>query len=210
MPLYGQSGYGSGRYGIADQGPIAPLSIYYYLSLLTSEYRLAPNLNKNLASVLQLFADVQSCNATMTEEFDLDFAKGVQLDSRGEIAGVARTVTFQPTGSVSPILDDDTYRLLIKATIANNQWDGEQGSLYTIWESLFPGGKIVVNDNQNMSATIIISGGFSSIVQDLIVNGLIVPQSEAVQYTFVLSNLPVFGLDLNNDFIAGLDVGHFS
>lgn len=207
MPLYGQSGYGSGRYGIADQGPIAPLSIYYYLNLLTSEYKASPNLNANLTSVLQLFADVQACNATMTEKFDLDFAQGPQLDTLGVIAGVSRTVAFQPSGGVSPILDDDTYRLLIKATIANNQWDGERGSLYAIWRTLFPSGRIVVIDNQNMSATVVISGGLSSIIQDLISNGYIVPQSEAVQYTFLFSTLPVFGFGPANAFIAGFNDG---
>ena len=207
MPLYNQSGYGTGRYGIADSGPIYNLSIFYYLNLLTSQYRLAPNLNANLASKLQLYADVQMCNATMTEAFDLDSAEGVQLDVAGVIVGVSRTVGFQPSGSVSPVLDDDTYRILIKATIANNNWDGTQSSLYPIWASLFPTGRFVIIDNQNMSATVVISGGLPSIVQDLIVNGYIVPQSEAVEYNYIFSTLPVFGFGPANDYIAGFGVG---
>lgn len=210
MPLYSQSGYGSGKYGIADTGPIYSLSLSYYLGLLTSEYRLAPNLNAWLTTLLSPLNDTTNALALMTEAFDLDFAVGVQLDVAGQIAGVSRTVNFQPSDDVSPILDDDTYRLLIKATIAANQWDGTESALYPIWTALFPGGKIVINDNQNMSATVIMSGVFSSIIQDLIANGYIVPRPEGVEYTYVFSELPVFGLDENNAFIAGLDVGHFS
>ena len=86
MPLYSQSGYGSGKYGVADTGPIYALPISYYLNLLTSEYRMAPNLNANLASSLQLFEDVMTCNTGMTEASDLDYAEGVQLDILGSIA----------------------------------------------------------------------------------------------------------------------------
>lgn len=210
MPLYSQSGYGSGKYGIADNGPIYSLSLSYYLSLLTSQYRLAPKLNAWLVTLLSPLNDTTNALALMTEAFDLDFAVGVQLDVAGQIAGVSRTVNFQPSDSVSPVLDDDTYRLLIKATIAANQWDGTESALYPIWTNLFPGGRIVINDNQNMSATVIMSGVFSSIIQDLIANGYIVPRPEGVEYTYVFSELPVFGLDEDNAFIAGLDVGHFS
>ena len=189
MPLYSQSGYGSGKYGVADTGPIYALPISYYLNLLTSEYRMAPNLNANLASSLQLFEDVMTCNVGMTEAFDLDYAAGVQLDILGIIAGVSRTVRFQPSDSVSPILDDGTYRLVIKATIAANQWDGTQSELYPIWKSLSPTGSINIVDNQNMTCTIVLTGIFTSIVQDLIVNGYIVPRPEGVLYDYIFGEL---------------------
>ena len=66
MPLYGQSGYGSGKYGVADGGPIYSLSLYYYLALVTSEYRMATNFLANLTSSIQLFEDVMTCNGLMT------------------------------------------------------------------------------------------------------------------------------------------------
>ncbi len=210
MPLYSQSGYGSGKYGIADTGPIYSLSLSYYMSLLTSEYRLAPNLNAWLETLLSPLNDTTNMLSQMTEAFDLEYAAGVQLDVLGAIVGANRTVNFQPSHGVSPVLDDTTYRLLIQATIAANQWDGTESALYPIWTALFPGGRIVINDNQNMSATVIMSGVFSSIIQDLIANGYIVPRPEAVEYTYVFSELPVFGLDESNAFIAGLDLGHFS
>lgn len=210
MPLYSQSGYGSGKYGIDDGGPIYALPIGYYTNLLTSEYKLAPNLNSWLNALLQPMTDTTTCIVGMSSAFDLDSAVGVQLDVCGAIVGVSRTVGFQPTGSVSPVLDDNTYRLLIQATIANNQWTGVQSALYPIWQSLFPGGTLVIIDNQNMSATIVLSGVFTSIIQDLIVNGYIVPRPEGVDYDYTFATFPIFGTDEDNDFIAGVDVGHLA
>lgn len=211
MPLFAQNGYGSGKYGIADTGPVAPLPLSYYTNLLTSQYKLAPNLNAWLAAELQFFEDVSTCLSSMTEAVDLDTAEGIQLeDYSGQIAGVSRTVAFQPSDGVSPVLDYDTYRLLLKATIANNHWDGTVSALYPIWASLFPGGRIIIIDNQNMSATILVTGAFPSIIKDLISHGYIVPRPEAVEYTYTFSDLPVFGTDLDNTQIAGVDVGHLA
>ena len=82
----------------------------------------------------------------------MDNAIGPQLDQVGTIVGASRTVGFQPSDSVSPVLDDATYRILIKATAANNSWDGTIDGLQSIWKTLFPGGSIIVGDQQNMTA----------------------------------------------------------
>lgn len=185
-------------------------SLDYYLGIVTSEYRQSPRFIAWLTEVLQIIEDARACLDSMGSAFDLNLAIGAQLDILGAIAGVSRTVSFQPTGSVSPVLDDASYRLLIKATIANNQWDGRIGSLYPIWRSLFPSGNITVVDNQNMSCTILLSGTFTSILQDLIENGYIVPRPQAVEYTYVFSTLPVFGFDSNNAYVAGFDSGHWA
>lgn len=210
MPLYGKKGYGTGRYGIDDNGPIYKMPLSYYLGLFTSEYRTKPKFIAFAAKAWQPIDDLTNCLSFLTGTFDLSVAQGVQLDICGQIVGVKRTVPFQPSNSVSPILDDATYRLLLYATIAKNTWDGKLVSLYPIWKSLFPGGRLVINDNQNMTATVILSGSFTSIIQDLITNGFIVPRPEGVLYDYTYSDLPIFGADLNNAFIAGADLGHAS
>ena len=210
MPLYSQSGYGSGKYGIADTGPIYSLSLSYYLNLFTSEYRLAPNLNAWMETLLSPLNDTTNMISGMTEAFDLSYAQGVQLDVLGQIAGVSRTVGFQPTDNVSPILDDEIYAILIQATIFNNQWDGTIDELYPFWATLFPGGSLNVVDNQNMTATIVLTGVFSSIIQDLILHNYIVPRPEGVLYNYIFGDLPIFGYDQNNAFVAGYDTGHWS
>lgn len=201
------SQYGSGLYGAA---PIEFLELGYYLDLLTSEYRDSPKLNAFLTVLLRKLDDVSQCLAAMDMAWDIDNAVGPQLDQLGTQIGAARTVGFQPSGGVSPVLDDATYRIYLKAVVAANHWDGTIDSLYSVWQNLFPGGRIIIEDNQNMTATIVLSGSFTSILQDLITNGYIVPRPEGVLYTYTFATLPIFGADLNNSFIAGADLGHAS
>lgn len=205
-PNYGTSGYGVGGYG---NEPVETLPIGYYQNLLSSQWRNSVKLTALLYTLLRKFDDVSQCMVQMDAALDLDNAVGPQLDQCGAVAGVGRTVPFQPTGGVSPVLDDASYRLLIKAKIAQNQWDGTIGSLYPIWQSLFPGGKIVVADQQNMTAEIIMSGAFTSIAKDMISNGLIVPRPEGVEYTYTFATLPIFGFDEDTTLVAGFDQGHF-
>lgn len=211
MPRYGQSGWGFGRYGFDETGPQYALSIGYYLNLLTSEYQPCPVFIGWLQTALTPLDDMSNALIEYTQAFNPDFAIGVQLDIIGLIVGQPRTVAFQPSAGVSPTLDDDTYRLLLTARIAQNGWDGKISSLQGIWRGLFPGGRIIIDDGRNMSATVIITGAFSSITQDLITHGYIVPRSEGVQYTYTIGDLPMFGFSTVNDaFIAGWDVGKWS
>jgi hypothetical protein len=206
--------FGTGSWGGGGWGnpPIEALPIGYYLGLITSFYQYpnSPKFNQFLYLCLKLFSDIQQCYVSMDLAFDLDVAVGAQLDVLGSIAGVSRTVPFQPSNSVSPVLDDATYRVLIKATIFNNQWDGLVGSLYSFWQNLFPGGKIVIVDNQNMTANILISGAFTSILQDLISHDMVVPRPETVGYIYVFATEPVFGFDADNSYVAGWDTGHWA
>lgn len=191
------------------QLPIQSLPSGYYTGVLTSEYKPTVQFNQWLQAVLNIATDISNLLQFITSAFDLDFAVGVQLDTLGVIVGVSRIVPFQPSGGVSPTLDDDTYRLLIKATIANNQWDGKIGSLSPIWKQLFPSGQISIINNQNMTATIVMTGSFSSIIQDLISNDMIVPRPQAVQYNYLFGDTPYFGFGPANSFIAGFGAGHW-
>jgi hypothetical protein len=207
MSYYGAGGYGQVGYG---GSPIEVLPIGYYLGLLASQYANSPKLNKMLYVLLKKFDDVSQCLVQMQTAFDLDTAVGVQLDRLGESAGASRTVPFQPSNSVSPVLDDATYRIYIKAKIGQNKWDGTIDSLYTLWQRLFPGGKITIADQQNMTAEIFLAGSFTSILQDLITYGMIIPRPEGVLYDYVFTHLPAFGFDLNNAYVAGFDTGRWS
>ncbi len=184
----------------------------YYVGLVTSEYQNSPNFLTWLRGHLAVLSDSATAANSITPNFDIDLAVGVQLDILGLIIGQSRTVGFQPTasppGSISPTLDDTTYRLLLRARILQNQWDGKIDSLQNAWQAMFPGGIIIIIDHQDMTATVTVSGLFSSIILDLINNGYIVPRPEGVLYTYVTVTLPIFGADLNNSYIAGSDLGH--
>jgi Protein of unknown function (DUF2612) len=112
---------------------------------------------------------------------------------------------------LSPILDDSDYLTLLQAKILQNNWDGQAGSLWQPWQVMFPGGRIYITDNQNMTCTIFLVGSFSPLQQQMIQNGLIVPRPEAVQYTYEFAMLPIFGFDNSNPtFISGFDQGNWS
>lgn len=205
-PGWGTGGWGQGGWG---NEPVESLPIGAYLALLTSEYRLSPKLKALLLMLLQKADDITRCLAQFDFLMDLDNATGELLDMLGSIVGASRTVSFQPSNGVSPILDDTTFRTLIYAQIAQNHWDGTIGSLQAVWQQLFPGGKIIIADNQNMTATVIVTGSFTSITLDLIRNGYICPRPQGVLYTYDFGTLPAFGFDSNNAYVAGFDTGHF-
>lgn len=190
--------------------PGTTASIQYYLSLITSEYQNSPKFLSWVTELLKSFDDSGACGITFLNDFDLDSAFGVQLDLLGQIVGISRTVNFQPSGGVSPVLDDDTYRIVLRAKIAKNNWDGKIDSLQALWKVLFPNGNLFVIDGQNMAITIILSGAFTSIIQDLITHDYIVPRPQAVLINYVLATTPIFGFDLSNTFIDGFDAGHWS
>ena len=220
-PNYGAGGYGRGGYG---NSPIETLPTGYYTGLLTSQYSESSKLKQLLYVLLKKFDDVSQVMVHMDTALDLDSAIGSQLDKLGEIAGVSRTLGFQPSFGVSPVLDDNSYRVYIKAKIAQNQWDGTLTSLYSIWAYLFPTVRIVIADNQNMTATLYIGGLPSTVLIDMIAgravngalsgtvhNGLIVPRPEGVEYTFNLVALPVFGFGtVNTAYVAAWGVGKWS
>lgn len=186
-------------------------SLQYYLNLFTSQYKMSPRLNLWQAALMQPIDDLTNCLQTINIDYDLDNAFGVQLDVLGEIIGVRRTVPFQPSGGISPVLDDETYRTLLYATQAIDTWNGKTASLYPIWQFIFPGVSLIINDNQNMTAQINYGGpSLTSIEKDLIVNGMIVPRPETVQYIYSANTLVLFGFDLNTSTVAGFDTGHFA
>jgi hypothetical protein len=181
----------------------------YYMNLFTSQYRLSENLNAWQAALLKPLDDLTNCLQGIDIAYDIDNASGNQLDVIGELLGVSRTVPFQPSGGISPVLDDDTYRTLLYATQAKNNWDGKTTSLYPIWKFIFPNASLSIIDHQNMTADIVFSGNLSSIEQELILNGLIVPRPETVLYNPSATSSIIFGFDLNNATISGFDIGHF-
>lgn len=187
-----------------------PFSLPYYIDLITSEYNGSPNLLAWLNANIQLFQDALNCANGLNANFDLGIAFGAQLDTLGLILGQPRTMTFQPSDSVSPILDDSTYRLLLQATVLRNHWNGLLSSLRTIWNALFPGGLLLFTDNQNMTVNFYIAAPFTSIIEDLISHDLILPRPQGVLYIYSFAGEPLFGFDQSTAAVAGFDLGHFA
>lgn len=183
------------------------IAVSDYLHLITSQYQNSPKFLSWLESALKIPHDISICAEAMPGYFDLDLAVGVQLDIVGLILGQSRTLTFQPTDGTSSILDDATYRKVLKLKALTNYWKGTQGEIYRIWNTIFPEANLLIADHQDMSATIYINGTLSQIVIDMINNDLIIPRPEGVRYFLdgVVTILPIFSYDKDDDFFKGYD-----
>jgi hypothetical protein len=160
-------------------------------------------------------------NSLTVKSGDFDFVtfeccEGDQLDILGIILGQSRKVYFKannitspPTTAASVILGDDDYRLLLKNKIILNHWDGKASILQVNWENLFPSGRIIVQDNQNMTVDITIPGALSDTLINLIANDYVIPRSQGVLYNFYYGDIPFFGFDRDDDYVAGFDIGHW-
>lgn len=134
-----------------------------YLQLITSEHRKQPQFIAFLSVLLQPLADNLLVLQSIPWLFDLDTAVGDQLDKVGRWIGLTRVVSLPLTDTyfsfdtptagfdlkpwwtigdpvaASVVLDDQHYRLLLKARALNNVWDGSIPDAYEIWDTLFAG-----------------------------------------------------------------------
>ena len=159
-----------------------------------------------MEALLGPLQDAADCADLLYEDFDLETAVGDQLDTLGAILGINRTVSFEPTDA-SPILNDETYRIVLKAKIVRNHWNGQIGTLKAAWDILFPGQALLITDNQDMTMDVMIIGDFTTLIQDLITNGYIVPKPQGVETNYGFPVLPSFGYDLDTDYVAGYESG---
>lgn len=208
-----------------------------YLDLITAYHRDKPNFSAMVGAVSQCFVDAQGIYGQMPSAYDLDAAAGVQLDAVGEWVGISRRVRhplvgvyfsldidglgfdqgvwqgpFDPDSGVTS-LDDDTYRLLIRAKIGANHWDGTLDGSADILNLIFGGSDtyVFIQDNGDMSIDIGVSGTRpTAIFLALLTGGYIPIKPEGVRVNYyIIPNTPgpLFGFDVNNEYIAGFDSG---
>lgn len=185
-----------------------PTLVDEYLKLLTSQYADKPKYIKTISLLLNMVEPVFNCGVYFDENFDLDESQGSQMDKLGEIVGADRRLKYDPTQGQYPLLPDRSYRNLLKATIAKNHWKGDITELKTLWKNIFGTG-IIVQDNQDMTATIAVIGECDSLTLEMIKQGLIVPKVDGVGYNYIFSRKPVFGYDLDTDTIKGYDLAEW-
>lgn len=178
-----------------------------YLDLITSEYRNSPNFISWLDSALSIVNSSKLTTDQINAAFDIDYAVGAQLDILGELIGRTRALTFQPSDGSNPILDDDTYRLMLKAKISQNQWDGTIPAVYDLWNNIFPFLYMEVYDNQDMTMEVIIVGIPTLLQKELVLNGYIVPKPEGVRVNYNVISKPIFAYALDTPALAGYDKG---
>lgn len=140
----------------------------------------------------------------------------ISFTSSSFIANLVPSGLTIPAGStvistgvnLNPTLDDADYLTLLTAKIAKNKWNGSIAQIYALWNTIFPGGRLIFIDNQDMTCELVLGAALTAIQQQMITNDLIIPRPQAVLYNYSFAELPIFGLDQNNATIAGLDTGH--
>jgi len=178
-----------------------------YLSLITSEHYGKINFTSFLATLIAYADDIVCPASNFDCFFDITNVTGSRLDILGEIVGVVRTVNFQPSDGSSPALDDNTFRLIIKAKIARNQWDGTIQQIPILWSNLFPQYELIVIDNQDMSIIALVYGFLPGVQKDLIENGYIIPKPQGVKINYGFIYHPAFSYGLDNELFKGYEAG---
>jgi hypothetical protein len=193
-----------------------------YAALITSEHRDKPDFNALVTLYVGPLVDAQNLLQAMPDYFDIDLAIGVQLDALGQWIGVARTITIQPSDAFptpsTPYqvnLDDDTYRRLLKARALANSWDGTPVDAAAVLAAFYaPAGQAAaILDNQDMSIDLYLVGAFPTPAEAAVLSQFLLPlrpSTVRVRKTRVgPTGGPLFGLSVENEFIAGPGVGSF-
>src|SRR5215467_36844 len=118
--------------------PVLPLpaDIEPYLDEVTSEHRDKLRFILMMSFLLRNPADTAVTEGYYYRYFDLDEAVGYMLDCVGEWVGRNRILAI-PAGFFQ--LPDEQYRVLLRAVIAANHWDGTIPNAYDAWGILFEG-----------------------------------------------------------------------
>lgn len=215
-----------------------------YTELITNYHVTKPLFLKHVDLITRPFTDISGITADILRKFDLDSAQGEQLDIVGLWVGRGRDVTtpisnvyfswdtdglgwgqgnwqgpYDPDNGFTA-LSDDVYRLVLKAKIAINQWDGTVGGLEDLMEQIFQGTGIDMQiiDNMDMSISInaiAINGidNTSAELIEVIKSGALTVKAAGVRVKsldVIDPAHPLFGFDIQDTAIAGFDNGYWS
>lgn len=217
-----------------------------YTDLITNYHRGKPLFVDHIDLSTRPLTDVSTSLDGLITAFDIDDAVGAQLDILGQWIGRTRIVS-QPIAGVYFSLDtdglgydqgiwqgpydpdagytslsDETYRIILKAKIAINNWDGTNDSLPQILDTALAGSGLTMQivDNQDMTIGVwvfpeidinnvsleliaAIRQGYLTVKAAGVFAGSITTPSVITPST----GNKFFGFDLDNQYIAGFDDG---
>jgi len=217
-----------------------------YTELITNYHATKPLFLTHVDLCTRPLIDVSNTMSALITAFDIDQAVGVQLDTLGLWIGRSRVVS-QPISGVyfswdtdglgydqgvwqGPYdpdsgytsLSDDTYRIILKAKIAINNWNGQNDTLPPILDAALAGSglRMQIVDNQDMTISVWVfpETDIASVSLELIAaikQGYLTVKAAGVWAGSI--EIPsvetpsegnkFFGFDMDNDYIAGFDTG---
>ncbi|MDD9238258.1 DUF2612 domain-containing protein [Enterobacter roggenkampii] len=217
-----------------------------YTDLITNYHAGKPLFFQHVDLSTRPLTDVSTSLNSLITAFDIDTAVGVQLDILGEWIGRSRIVSVPISGiyfsfdtdglgfdqgvwqgpydpdSGYTALSDETYRVILKAKIAINNWDGTNDSLPQILDTALTGSglRMQIVDNQDMTISIWVfpEVDISDVSLELIAaikQGYLTVKAAGVWGGSI--EIPAvetpsegnrfFGFDMDNEYIAGFDDG---
>lgn len=178
-----------------------------YMQLITSEYATKPKFNAYVAAFLDMVTPAVDCLNEFNMLFSLETAVGDQLDKCGALVALSRELPVSDP-DIPSILPDDIFRIVIKARIYSNFWDGTLEGWNAIIKLMFPHAAYELVDNQDMSVNIImIDPSATPTMIALLFNGYIVPKPSGVSVTWTIQDKALFGWDADTAFLAGWEDG---
>ncbi|TDT01696.1 DUF2612 domain-containing protein [Erwinia rhapontici] len=217
-----------------------------YTELITNYHADKPLFSQHVDLSTRPLTDVSATMTGMVTAFDIDRAVGVQLDTLGEWIGRSRIVSVPITGIYFSLdtdgigwdqgvwqgpydpdngytaLSDETYRVILKAKIAINNWDGTNDTLPEILDTALAGSgiRMQIVDNQDMTISLWVfpEVDIASVSLELIAairQGYLTVKAAGVWAGSI--EIPsvetpsegnkFFGFDMDNEYIAGFDEG---
>ena len=159
-----------------------------YLEKITSAHITRERFMAWLRALVEMACQAGTLAEGMDEAFNVETAVGAQLDMIGAVVGISRELPYASQYVTGGVMADTEYRNAINAKILRNQWDGTNGSLPLLWQSVYPSLQMSYTDNQDMSMTVTVTGAISNSLSEMIQAGMIVPVPAGVSVTYVIVN----------------------
>lgn len=211
-----------------------------YTTLITAGHRDKPKFVETVGLLTGALGQIYDRTVSLTEAFNIDVAVGAQLDIIGLWVGISRRQLvpiadaffswdtpglgwdqanwkgpFEAAEGIT-ILDDETYRAVIKAKIGSNYWDGTGEEIQVIGQEAFDDLDVqcFVLDHLDMTITIYILGAPTAALIEMIKRGIAPPKPAGVKINgYILASTPgapFFALSVpTTTEVAGLDFGSF-
>ncbi|MGF6394298.1 DUF2612 domain-containing protein [Pseudomonas plecoglossicida] len=192
-----------------------------------AEYRNKPNAVAWYEIARKLGGSIEAAAEAVRKSYDIDSAKGEQLNVLGRIVVAPRsflgTVALNPgyfdltdgsefgdddamfsalTIDQDGVLSDELYRLVIKAKIVKNNGDATIENILAGMNFLLPNAEVLrVTDGEDMSFSIEFYGLITSLERFALLNAGLVPKPQAVHFNGFLEgfNISEFG-DMDAEF----------